>query len=149
MKSINRILQLIFGAAGLAISLAGALLVGAEQLSFTGSTIWPLPGLVLLDWAGLGVAGFLGLLSEGNPKAPYYLNIIWFVIGAQMPLVVLGAFSIGAMVLLSLIAFLVAALLASAQIPVGWLGYGKYLLVGMLANLVVLLLLISFGRGFI
>src|SRR4030042_1984916 len=112
MKSIKRILQWIFGAAGLGISLAGALLVGAERLSFTGSTIWPLPGLVLLDWAGLGVAGLLGLLSEGNPKHPYNLNIIWFVIGAQMPLVVLGAFSIGAMVLLSLIAFLVAALLA-------------------------------------
>lgn len=143
MKSLSTIIQWALGALGAGIALAGALGIAASQANSSGASIWPLPGLVLLDWAFLGVAGFIGLIPFNPGK--FKIGLSWFVIGALLPLIFLGALSIGPLVLLSWIAFLVAVLLATAQNKASWFGSWKHLLAGIVANLALLLVLISLG----
>ncbi len=146
MKSLSRIVQWTLGALGAGIALTGALGIGASQLDTPGASIWPMPGLVLLEWAGLGLLGFVGLIAEGSWKRTFDLVDTWFVVGALIPLMVIGAFSIGPFVLLSLLAFLVAVLLASVQAKGNWLRYLKALLIGAIANFALLYLFITLGR---
>lgn len=146
MKSLSRIIQWTLGALGAGIALAGALGIGASQLDTPSASIWPMPGLVLLEWAGLGLLGFIGLIAEGSWKRTFNLADSWFVVGALIPMMVIGAFSIGPFVLMTLLAFLVAALLASVQAKGNWLRYFKALLIGAIANLALLYLFITFGR---
>jgi hypothetical protein len=146
MKSLSRLIQWTLGALGAGIALAGALGIGASQLDSPAASIWPMPGLVLLEWAVLGLLGFIGLIAEGSWKRTFNLVNTWFVMGALIPLMVIGAFSIGPFVLLSLLAFFVSALLASAQAKVNWLRYFKSLLIGAIANLTLLYLFITLGR---
>src|SRR5512134_3296846 len=99
MKFASKIIQWTLGALGAVIALAGALGIAASQGNAPGDSLWPLPGLVLLDWAGMGVAGFIGPISAGNGKRKIELS--WFVVGALLPLIFLGALSIGPLVLLT------------------------------------------------
>lgn len=55
------------GAIGALIAIAGPILVLGSQPSGPGSSVWPLPGLVLIDWAVLGVAGFLAAYLGTKP----------------------------------------------------------------------------------
>ena len=146
MKSLTRIIQWTLGALGAGIALAGSLGIGASQLDYPGASIWPMPGLVLLNWAVIGLLGFVGLIAEGSWKRTINLVDTWFVVGALIPLMMIGAFSIGPLVLMTLLAFLVATLLASTQAKGNWLRYFKTLLIGAIANLAILYLFIILGR---
>jgi hypothetical protein len=145
MKSFSTIIQWTLGALGAGIALAGALGIAASQGTSPGDSIWPLPGLVLLDWAVLGVSGFVGLISADTGKIK--IELTWFTVGALLPLIFLGALSIGPLVLLSWIAFFVAVTLASAKNKANRLGYWKYLLAGIVANLALLFVLITVGQA--
>lgn len=146
MKSLSRIIQWTLGALGAGIALAGALGIGESQLGFPGASIWPMPGLVLLEWAVLGLLGFIGLIAEGSWKRTFNLVDTWFVVGALIPIMVIGAFSIGPLVLMTLLPFSAAVLLASVQAKGNWLRYFKILLIGAIANLALLYLFITLGR---
>lgn len=146
MKSLSRIIQWILGALGAGIALIGALGIGASQLDTPVASIWPMPGLVLLDWAVSGLLGFVGLIAEGSWKRTFDLVDTWFVVGALIPLMAIGAFSIGPLVLITLLAFFLAALLASVQAKGNWFKYFKALLIGAIANLALLFLFITLGR---
>ena len=56
----------ILGAAGALIAIIGPMLILGSQPGGPGNSIWPLPGLVLIDWAILGILGFLA--SYLGPK---------------------------------------------------------------------------------
>lgn len=153
MKTVWRVLRWLFAALSAGVSLGGAIAFAAQQASLAstpGESIWPLPGLVLLDWAAFGVVGFTGILlaeDRDEPQArPSRFGASWFAIGAFLPLVVLGALSIGPFVFLSLVALLIAALLASLQLKLSLLPRLKFLLIGMAANLVLLLGMILLGQ---
>ncbi len=146
MKSLSRIIQWALGALGAGIALAGALGIGASQLNTPVASIWPMPGLVLLEWAVLGLLGFIGLIAEGSWKHTFNLVDTWFVVGALIPLMVIGAFTIGPFVMMTLFTFLVAVLLASVQTKGNWFRYIKALLIGAIANLAMLYLFIILGR---
>lgn len=153
MKTVLRFASWVFAALGAAVSLAGAVGFAAQQGSLgsaPGESIWPLPGLVLLDWAVFGAVGFIGVLlaeegvvPQGHPSR---FGASWFAIGALLPLVVLGALSIGPYVFLSLVTLLIATLLASVQLKLNLLPHIKWLLIGMVANLVLLLGMILLGQ---
>jgi hypothetical protein len=153
MRTVWRLVRWLFAALSVAVSLGGAIGFAAQQASWNsapGESIWPLPGLVLLDWAVFGGIGFTGILlaeDRDEPQArPSRFGASWFAIGAFLPLVVLGVLSIGPFVFLSLVALLVAAVLTSFQFDTGWLPRFKLLLIGMVANLVLLLGMILLGR---
>jgi hypothetical protein len=141
-KTILRLVRWIFAALSAAIALGGGIGVAAQQAglaSAPGESIWPLPGLVLLEWAAFGMVGFMGILLAENPHNLSWLGASWFVLGAFLPLVVLGALSIGPYVFLSLVALLIAALLTSWQLKASPLPRIKFLLIGIVANFGLLL----------
>ena len=141
-KTILRLARWIFAALSAAISLGGGIGFAAQQAalaSVPGESIWPLPGLVLLEWAALGMVGLMGILLVENPHTQPWLNASWFVLGAFLPLVILGALSIGPYVFLSLVALLIAVLLTSWQLKISQVSRIKFLLVGAVANLGLLL----------
>jgi hypothetical protein len=146
MKTVLRLTRWILAALSAAIALGGGIGFAAQQAALPGSSIWPLPGLVLLEWAAFGVIGFTGILLAENPANLSWFGASWFVIGAFLPLVVLGALSIGPFVLLSLVALLIAALLTSLQLKLSLLPRLKFLLIGIVANLGLLLGLILLAQ---
>ncbi len=98
----------ILGAAGALIAIIGPMLILGSQPGGPGNSIWPLPGLVLIDWAILGILGFLASYLGPKPGLGPWAIAGWFVAGGLMPLMILGALSIGPLVLLSLV-FMVAS----------------------------------------
>jgi hypothetical protein len=150
MKTVLRLARWIFAGLCAAISLSGGIGFAAQQAAWAsapGESIWPLPGLVLLEWAAFGVIGFMGILLAENPHNRSWLSAPWFVIGAFLPLVILGALSIGPFVFLSLVALLIAALLTSWQLKASLLPRLKFLLIGTVANLGLLLGVILFVQS--
>jgi hypothetical protein len=146
MKTIWRLVRWVFAALSAGVALVGGIGFAAQQASFASpGSIWPLPGLVLLDWAALGVIGFIGILLAENPRNLPWFEGSWFAVGAFLPLVVLGAFSIGPFVFLSLLTLLIAAILTSLQLKISPLPRLKFLLIGTLANLGLLLGVILLG----
>jgi hypothetical protein len=140
MMNMHR--KLYFASLGLAfigalIAVLGAGLVFQDQVQIQGSGIWPLPGLVLLDWILLGILGFLGAWLSDKPDGSAWLKALWFVVGACVPLVILGAFSIGLFVLFTFLLNLAGAVILTIQRKgkarehVGWL------FAGMVINLVI------------
>jgi hypothetical protein len=148
-ETILRLARWIFAALSAMVSLGGGIGFAAQQSAWAsapGESIWPLPGLVLLEWAAFGVIGFMGILLAENPHNLPWLGASWFVVGAFLPLVVLGALSIGPYVLLSLVALLIAALLTSWQLKASPLLHFRFLLIGTVANLGLLLGVILLGQ---
>jgi hypothetical protein len=142
MKTVWRLVRWIFAALSAAIALGGGIGFAAQQASWAsapGESIWPLPGLVLLEWAALGVIGFMGILLAENPHDLAWFGGSWFVIGAFLPLMILGALSIGPFVFISLVTLLIAAVLTSVQLKISLLPRLKFLLIGIVANLGLLL----------
>jgi hypothetical protein len=149
MKTALRLIRWILAALSAAIALGGGIGFATQQASLAsapGESIWPLPGLVLLEWAAFGVVGFMGVLLAENPQYLAWFGASWFVTGAFLPLVVLGALSIGPFVLLSLVALLVAVLLTSLQLKLSLLPRFKLLLIGIVANFGLLLGLILLAQ---
>jgi hypothetical protein len=150
MKTVLRIVRWIFAALSAAVALGGGIGFAAQQaglVSAPGESIWPLPGLVLLEWAALGVIGFMGILLAENPHNLPWFGASWFIIGAFLPLVILGALSIGPYVLLSLVALLIAAVLTSLQLKISPLPHLKFLLIGIITNFGLLLGVILFVQS--
>jgi hypothetical protein len=145
MKTVLRLASWVFAALGAAISLSGAVGFAAQQSSAPGESIWPLPGLVLLDWAIFGMAGLVGVLSAENSQHLSWFDASWFAVGALLPLVILGALSIGPFVFFSLVALSIAVFLTSLQLKINLVPRFKYLLIGMVANLALLLGVILLG----
>jgi hypothetical protein len=148
MKTALRLIRWIFAALSAAIALGGGIGFAAQQAglaSAPGASIWPLPGLVLLEWAAFGVVGFMGILLAENPHNLSWFGASWFVIGAFLPLAALGALSIGPFVFISLATLLIAAILTSLQLKISLLPRLKFLLIGIIANLGLLLGVILLG----
>ncbi len=80
---------------GAIVSIGGAIIIYSSQAQDGMSPLWPLPGLVLLDWVLLGLIAFLGAYLSFKQLSAKWLQVTWFITGAFMPLIVLGAFSIG------------------------------------------------------
>lgn len=71
---------------GALIALGGSLIVLIDQAQTSGSSVWPLPALVLIDWAILGVRGFLDIYIGRKPFPAFWPRVVWFDAGALMPL---------------------------------------------------------------
>jgi hypothetical protein len=135
------------GAIGALIAVAGPVLVLGSQPGGPGYSIWPLPGLVLIDWAVLGVAGFLGTYLGTKPLPGLWGHAAWFVAGALIPLMALGALSIGPFVLFSLVFLAASAVLVTIHQRLKGLEIFGAFALGILINLGLLLGLIILGGG--
>jgi len=133
---------LVLACIGALIAIGGSLAFFLGELRSSGWSVWPLPALALLDWAVLGAFGFFGAYFTRKPSPAYWPRAAWFVPGALLPLGVLGGFSIGPLVLFSLLFFLASAILLTIQQKLRWLDHLGLLLVGAVTNLGFLLILI-------
>ncbi len=133
------------GAVGALIAIAGPMLVLGSQSNDPGNSIWPLPGLVLMDWAILGVLGFLAAYLGTKPLPGFWASAAWFAVGALVPLLAIGALSIGPFVLLSMAFFSASAALVTIHRRLtGRDVFGSFIL-GAVINLSILLGMIALG----
>ena len=138
---------LVLAFIGVLIASGGSLVVFIDQAGMSpGSPVWPLPGLVLMDWTILGILGFLSAYGGRTPSSALWRKIAWVVAGALIPLVILGAFSIGLFVLVSLLFFLGSTIFLSMQRKEKWLDYLGMFFIGTVSNLGLLLFFVAIGR---
>lgn len=121
------------------------MLVLGSQMGIPGNSIWPLPGLVLIDWAILGVAGFLTAYLGTKPLPGFWASAAWFVVGALIPLLALGALSIGPFVLICLAFLSASAVLMTIHQRLKGRDIFLNFVLGALVNLGLLLGMIALG----
>jgi len=131
---------------GAIVSLGGALSIYSSQTPIAETPLWPLPGFVLLDWALLGLIGFLATYLSFRQLSSKWRLVAWFITGAFTPLIVLGAFSIGLFVLIGFLLFMISTILLAIRKRAKWLeSFGLWML-GAICNLVILLIMITLGN---
>jgi len=133
------------GAVGALIALGGPMLILGSQPDGPGFSNWPLPGMVLLDWAVLGVLGFLSAYLGPKPLPGSWGKTAWLAAGGLMPLMVLGALSIGPLVLLSLVFLIASAVLVAISQRLKAFDAIGFFALGMIGNLAILIGLIGLG----
>lgn len=137
---------LVLAFIGSLVASGGSLMFLVDQARMSSSSVWPLPGLVLMDWAILGILGFLSAYGSRTPSSALWRKIAWVVVGALIPLVILGAFSIGLFVLVSLLFFLGSTIFLSMQKKEKWLDHLGMFFIGTVSNLGFLLLFVAIGQ---
>jgi hypothetical protein len=125
-----------------------ALSIVSFQGQAAGEPLWPLPGFVLLDWVLLGVMGFITTYFCIRRLAVRWLQAMWFITGAFIPLIILGAFSIGVVVLLVFVLFLISSTIVSIRQKAKWLQSLGLMLLGGAGNLILLLIIIALGNTY-
>ena len=139
------VLGLLFiGGAG---SIAGAIAIYTEQTQFAGASLWPLPGMVLLLWAALGIFGFVAGLFTVQQVSIHWLQALIFITGMFIPLVILGAFSIGTLVLIAFLFFLVSTVIMALRMKAKFLKSFGLLMLGAILHLGLLYAVITLGNS--
>jgi hypothetical protein len=77
--------------------------------------LWPLPALVLIEVALLGLTGLLAVSLDSAERSLSWGRVTWIACGALAGLMVLGAFTIGMGLVPAVIAFSGAAVLADRR----------------------------------
>ena len=116
-----------------------------SEFAIQGAEMWPLPGLVLVVWASLGAAlfAFVTISKVHDSRLP---GVAWAITGALIPYIVLGAFSIGPMVLVAFLFSLVASIIMTVQEQRELLDDLLMLVFGSLGNLVLFMFFLAFQR---
>ncbi len=134
---------LILSFLGAMVSFFGAVTTYASEAQIPGVTLWPLPGYVLIDWILAGSLGFIAVFFYLRKPSKNRLRMTWLFPGAFIPLIVLGAFSIGLMVLLSFLLSLVSTSILAFRNQTNWLESFGVLMVGSIGNLAIVMAIIS------
>lgn len=147
MVKISQMLEWLLAAAGTMISFyfASSVYVSQAQFQAPGESMWPLPGLVLVEWALLGLIGFLAIILS-NSKIPARLILTgWVVCGALIAMGIISALSIGPIVLVAALSFLFADLLLAYRQKTRILQGLGALLIGLVGNAAILFILLVIG----
>lgn len=139
-------LALVLSFTAAMVTFLGAILTFASQDRIAGASLWPLPGLVLVDWLLIGVIGFVVTFFSLRRKAVGWLRMTWLLTGAFIPLIILGAFSIGLFVLMAFFLAVISTFIIAIRQRIKWLESFGFLMLGSIGNLVILALMI-FGAG--
>jgi hypothetical protein len=142
-RSIVDLLALILAFVTATVSFFGALFTYVTEAQIAGVSLWPLPGLVLVDWILVGVLGFFATYFRLRRRSKRWLVACWVFSGAFIPLVILGAFSIGFMVLITFLLSLLATSILAFRNGTNWLESFGALMLGSIGNLAILMLVIS------
>ena len=116
MKSAKRIIEWVLAAVGASICAGAALVVWQSQPY----DVWPFPALYLIEIVALGMAGFIGLITRSK-GATRWGSVPWGAAGALLASVILGAWTIGPLLLPAMLAFLIAANVADVGSNRRWI----------------------------
>ena len=116
---MKRIIEWILAGLGAIMCIWGAVSVWIPQAADNppGFSLWPMPALILIEVAILGVVGFLGIALEPRQLSTRWEFLVWIVCGALLGLSILGAMGFSVIVLLAApaLAFGGAAILADIR----------------------------------
>lgn len=140
------VLAVILAACAASLSIGAAVEVYISQASTASSHMWPLPGLILLYWVLLEAIELVVIVLAARQKPFEIMYVGWAVNGAFIPLIILGALSIGWLVFVGCVVFLISSSLLSIQHRVKlFTSLGSFML-GAIASAWVLLPLIIVGN---
>jgi hypothetical protein len=128
---------------GAIISFWGAFVTYLTQAQIPEASLWTLPGLVLVDWVLLGLVGFITTYFCFRQTSAKWLHVAWFITGTFIPLIILGAVSIGAGVLIAFLLFVVSTIILTIRQRGRLLASFGLLMLGSICNLGILLILIT------
>lgn len=111
-------------------------------------SLWPLPALVLIEVAILGLAGFSGMVLDNQQHSLRWGRMIWIACGGLTALAIIGAFSVSVLALLAAPALLFggAAILADIRQHRNMLTDLGIFTVSAVANLLLIFVLIGVAR---
>ncbi len=112
MAKLRRVLSLALATLAAFLCLFVALAFFAWLSDGPRGSLWPMPGLVLLWVAFLGPAGFIAILLNPQRDGLLLPALPWAISGVLLSLAVLGAWSIGPLLLPAAVALAGAAGLA-------------------------------------
>jgi hypothetical protein len=117
---MKRILEWILAGIGAIMCIWGATSIWIPQAADNppGFSLWPLPALIVIEVALLGIVGFLGIALEPKRLSTNWGLLVWIACGALLGLSILGELSISVIVLLAApaLAFGGAAILADIRL---------------------------------
>ena len=108
-RSLERFVALMAVAVCLLISLRIDQVVGAQQ------TMWPLPGLYLLEMLGVTAMGAWAIWHDAPTPTLRVGVLAWIAVGLLLGFAVMGAWSIGFLYLPSAALLLLAAMLSDRK----------------------------------
>jgi hypothetical protein len=111
-------------------------------------SLWPLPALVLIDIAVLGLAGFSGVVLDNQQHSLQWGRVIWIACGGLTALAIIGGFGVSVVALSVVPALLFgsAAMLADIRQHRNLLTDLGVFTVSVVANLALIFALISIAR---
>mgnify|MGYP001570782673 CR=1 FL=1 len=148
---MKRTIEWILASIGAVMCIGGAASVWIPQAASNppGTSLWPMPALLLTEVALLGMAGFLGIGLEPQPLSARWGFLVWIACGGLIALSVIGAMSVSVIVLLAVpaLAFGGAAILADRRRGRKLLSDLGVLAVSGIANLGLLFGVLVLGRA--
>jgi len=147
---MKRIIEWVLAGIGAILCVGGAAITWLSQASSNSPNVslWPLPALVLIEVAILGLAGFSGVVLDNQQQSSRWGRVMWIACGGLTALAIIGAFSVSVVVLLVVPALLFggAAILADIRQNRNMLTDLGLFTVSAVANLALIFALISVAR---
>ena len=116
--------------------------LSSSHSSALNDSVWPFPGLYLLEATLLSIGVFVFVVIERRSGRSLGMASYFFV-GALSALVVLGAFSIGGALIPALLTLAIAVPLSGLGTPRRWLGSLLALVLGMAVQVALMLLVLA------
>jgi hypothetical protein len=147
---MQRIIEWALAGIGAILCVGGAAITWLSQASLNSPNVslWPLPALVLIEVAILGLAGFSGVVLDNQQQSSRSGRVIWIACGGLTALAIIGAFGVSVVALLVVPALLFggAAILADIRQQRNMLTDLGIFTVSAVANLMLIFALISVAR---
>ncbi len=140
-------LALLFALLAAAVSFGGAFQTYTFEGQIPDNPLWPLPGLILSEWVLLGVIGFFVAFLCTRSTNALWLKAAWIITGTFIPLIILGAFSIGIVVLIAFGLLVISTSVYTLRKHGKWLESFGYLMAGSLVNLAILWVIITVSNS--
>ena len=147
---MKRMFEWVLAGIGAILCVGGAAITWLSQASSNSPSVslWPLPALVLIEVAILGLVGFSGVVLDNQQQSSRWGHVMWIACGGLTALAIIGAFSVSVVVLLAVpvLLFSGAAILADIRQHRNMLTNLGLFTVSVVANLALIFALISVAR---
>jgi len=147
---MKRIIEWVLAGIAAVMCVGGAAITWLSEASSNSPNVslWPLPALILIEVAILGLVGFSGVVLDNQPQSSRWGRVIWIACGGLTALVIIGFFGVSVVVFLAVPALLFGsvAMLADVRQHRNRLTHLRLFIISALANLVLIFSLISFAR---
>lgn len=134
------LLALVIAFIGVTISFFWSISIYISQAETSpGISMWPLPGLALVDWVLMGTLGFIAVFFSLRKDSKRWRNATWIFTGAFIPLIILGLLSIGLMVFISFLFMLISTAILTWRARTSWLASFGLIMLGSIGNLAIMM----------